>query len=180
MSDAEQRGRYDAQGKFFSSMDALRGQHIDTGNIRGAAITEVAELLSALQDDNKVWVLHVYSDQRHYMGGFYNDLPPEVGVGHININLAEQGVLDRLDVRRFPCFYIGFGGSVSIYFPGGWDMFNLGEAVMSAITPRIPYFSKVHALHSEADFDRWRTLRSDGGKKCFQKLDVLITVFARQ
>jgi len=168
LSDPDKRKRYDNQKSFFSDDDSQQWDGADqSGGFEppGDVWKTVDQLREALNGGEAI-VLHVYADQRHFFGGWMADLHQDVKIAHVHVFNCEEGVLQRLRVKRFPMFVIldGVGGSHS-YIPSGWDFLNLADAVRQAVTEVLPYNDRVQPLRSEAELDKFLRVHPVGSSK---------------
>ena len=63
--------------------------------------------------------------------------PLEVKLAHLNVFTADEDVLQRLNVRRYPMFIIapGLNGLHQSYFPHGFDFLRLSDSVLQVGRP---------------------------------------------
>lgn len=168
LGDVDKRRRYDNQKAFFSEESGEEWEGADRGGFEPpgepvSSLSRLAEILSM----NEPYVIHVYSDQRHYFGQWMNEVAQEVKLAHLNVFTAEEDVLQRLGVRRYPMFVItsGGGGHWQTYFPHGFDFFRLGESVLQVVLDTVQYTDLVTPLHSEAALDDFLRLVAVGSSK---------------
>lgn len=165
LSDPTKRRRYDNQKSFFSedSGEEWDGADNSGGFEPPGDVLRSTEQLRQAQDGGEPVVIHVYADQRHFFGSWMHNLGTDVKLMHVNVFTVDEEVLSRLQVRRYPVFIIldGHGGTQQ-YMPSGWDFFNLGDSVRSALLQVVPYFDAVAPLRSEAELDDWLYLKLAG------------------
>jgi len=165
LSDPAKRRRYDNQKSFFSedSGEDWDGADRSGGFAPPGDVLTTVEQLRKVQEGGEPVVIHVYSDERHFFGAWMSELAQDVKIAHVNVFTVEEGVIHRLQVRRFPAFVICDGhGNSQQYIPGGWDFMNLGDAVRSATLQVLPYFDTVAPLRSESELDDWLKLHAAG------------------
>jgi len=165
LSDPEKKRRYDNQKSFFSedSGDDWDGADHSGGFEPPGEVLTTVQQLRQVMDGGEPVVIHVYSDQRHFFGGWMHEVAEDIKIVHVNVFTVEEGVIHRLNVKRFPVFVLCSGDGVSRqYLPGGWDFFNLADAVRSAVLEVVPYSDRVPALRSEADLDAFLRLSPKG------------------
>ena len=53
-------------------------------------------------------------------------------LAHLNVFTADEDVLQRLNVRRYPMFLMvpGLNGAYQPYFPHGFDFLRLSDSVL--------------------------------------------------
>mmetsp|Transcript_47741 Transcript_47741/g.126317 ORF Transcript_47741/g.126317 Transcript_47741/m.126317 type:complete len:738 (-) Transcript_47741:103-2316(-) len=173
LSDPDKRKRYDNAKSYFSESsdddyDENKwnhgGQSPDGG--RGQTVDTVELLKQMLEKSTKqLWLLHVYSDQRHFFGPWMAHLPEDVQLGHLNVFMADDGVLQRLGVRRYPMIMIVHGGQAQPWAPSGWDYMNLVEAAMQVALRVVPYFDTVPAVESKAALEEFITWQKGGSSQ---------------
>jgi len=167
LSDPDKRKRYDNQKSFFSDDSEQWDGADNSGGFEppGDPLRTVDQLRDALHR-GEATVLHVYADQRHFFGGWMLDAAQDLRMAHVHVFTVEQGVLDRLRVKRFPMFIIldGAGGMHSFH-PSGWDFLNLADAVRQAVTEVVPYSENIALLRSEADLDKFLAVHPVGSGK---------------
>lgn len=166
LSDSTKRRRYDNQKSFFSDGE---GEHWDGADNSGGfqppgdPLTN-AEQLDRLFERREQFVVHVYSDQRHFFGSWMTDFARDVKLVHLNVFTAEDSLLKELNVKRFPMFLICSGQDryCHLYTPSGWDFLNLADALLSSVLEVAPYWDRIRPISSEADLDDFLTLRAEG------------------
>lgn len=179
LGDTEKRRRYDNQKAFFSEESGEEWDGADSGfQPPGQPVTSWSQL-SQLMEMDEPCVIHVYSDQRHYFGQWMFEVVQEVKLAHLNVFTADEILLQRLGVRRYPMFIItpGGGRQHQMYFPHGFDFFHFSDSVRQAVLETIPYSESVTPLHSEAALDAFLRLHPHGSSK---PRVVIITNDARQ
>eukprot|EP00931_Biecheleriopsis_adriatica_P058742 TRINITY_DN3504_c0_g1_i2.p1 TRINITY_DN3504_c0_g1~~TRINITY_DN3504_c0_g1_i2.p1 ORF type:complete len:646 (+),score=152.64 TRINITY_DN3504_c0_g1_i2:62-1999(+) len=168
LGDAEKRRRYDNQKAFFTEDSGEGWDGPERGNFEppGEPVVTVEQLFEVLKMGEPC-IIHVYSDQRHLFSDWMFGVAEEVKLMHLNVFTAEEAVLQRLRVRRFPMFVItpGKGGQFQHYFPSGWDMFNLADSVRSAVLEVVPYEERVLPVLTEAALDDFLRLHPLGSSK---------------
>lgn len=179
LGDADKRRRYDNQKAFFSEESGEEWDGADSGfQPPGQPVTNWTRL-SQLMEMDEPCVIHVYSDQRHYFGQWMFEVVQEVKLAHLNVFTADEILLQRLGVRRYPMFIItpGEGRPHQVYFPHGFDFFHFSDSVRQAVLETVPYGDSVTPLHSEAALDAFLRLHPHGSSK---PRVVIITNDARQ
>lgn len=167
LSDQDKRKRYDNQKSFFSDDNEQWDGADNSGGFEppGDPLRTVDQLREALHS-GEAMILHIYADQRHFFGGWMAEVVQEVKMSHVHVFTVEQGVIDRLRVKRFPMFVILDGvGGIHSFHPGGWDFMNLADAVKQAVTEVLPYAERVAQLRSEAEYDRFLQVHPAGSAK---------------
>lgn len=167
LGDPDKRKRYDNQKSFFSDESEQWDGADNSANFEppGDPFRSVDQLREALHS-GEVTVLHVYADQRHFFGQWMLDCAQDVKLAHVHVFTVEEGLLQRLHVKRFPMFIIldGVGGMHS-YVPTGWDFLNLADAVRQAVTEFVPYTERIQTLRNEADLDLFLKVHPTGSAK---------------
>jgi len=165
LSDPDKKRRYDNQKSFFSEDSGEEWDGADhSGGFEppGDVLSTVDQLRQVMEGGEPV-VIHVYSDQRHFFGGWMHEVAEDTKMVHVNVFTVDEGVISRLQVRRFPMFVLCSGDGMSRqYIPGGWDFFNLADAVRSAVLEVVPYSDRVPPLRSEAELDAFLRLAPMG------------------
>jgi len=95
------------------------------------------------------------------------EVAQEVKLAHLNVFTADEILLQKLGVRRYPMFIItpGGGRAPQVYFPHGFDFFHFSDSVRQAVLETLPYADRVTPLHSEAALDSFLRLHPHGSSK---------------
>lgn len=167
LSDPGKRRRYDNQKSFFSEGAGEQWDGADNSDgfqPPGDVITTL-EQLQKVQDLEEPVLIHVYADQRHFFGGWMQEIADDVKLMHVNVFTVEEAVLTRLRVRTYPIFALLGGRQVQLYRPNGWDFLNLADSVRQQMLQVLPYFDRVTPIQSEADLDHFLKLHPAGSPK---------------
>lgn len=167
LGDADKRRRYDNQKAFFSEESGEEWEGADSGfKPPGDPVTTWAQLTKIIDMDEPC-VIHVYSDQRHYFGQWMFEVAQEVKLAHLNVFTADEAVIQRLGVRRYPMFIItpGSGRPHQVYFPHGFDFFHFGDSVRQVVLETVSYSDRVTLIQSEAALDAFLRLHPEGSSK---------------
>eukprot|EP00930_Biecheleria_cincta_P097109 TRINITY_DN88839_c0_g1_i1.p1 TRINITY_DN88839_c0_g1~~TRINITY_DN88839_c0_g1_i1.p1 ORF type:complete len:640 (+),score=108.61 TRINITY_DN88839_c0_g1_i1:32-1951(+) len=168
LGNVEKKKRYDNQKSFFSEDSGEEWEGADRSGFEppGEPVVTLEQLVKILKTDEPC-IIHVYSDQRHLFSSWMVEVAAEIKLAHLNVFTAEEAVLQKLRIRRFPMFVItpGSGGQFQHYMPSGWDFFNLADSVRQAVLEVVPYSDRVTPLYSEAALDAFLRLHPAGSSK---------------
>jgi len=168
LSDPDKKKRYDNQRSFFSDESGEQWEGADDlSNFEppGDPLHKVEELNEVLYHGEPL-IIHVYADQRHFFGGWMNEVAKDIKMLHMNVFTVDEAVLHKMRVKRFPGFIIGDGlGNTHTYFPSGWDFVNFAESVRSYVTEVVPYDEVISRFTTEVELDNFIKLHPAGSSK---------------